>query len=190
MGPSDSLFSFSRKLRSSLALGLPRDGYRISLRGSLARRALQTHPFVCIARGDGFYRLPVWPGHTRGRRQGLPGFWIVLFTRAAANYPAGCMSLSPIFFCERHAMAFQKDQPLGTRNRNNFVAGTPRLIVSRTYASTRSLPAALQDSLPTRLGSVLIGRDSHPLDDKLDFRKNRILLPSRPALPGRNDPVV
>jgi hypothetical protein len=94
------------------------------------------------------------------------------------------------FFCERHAMAFQKDQPLGTRNRNNFVAGTPRLIVSRTYASTRSLPAALQDSLPTRLGSVLIGRDSHPLDDKLDFRKNRILLPSRPALPGRNGPVV
>ena len=97
IGPSDSLFSFSRKLWSSLALGLPRDECRVSLRGSLARLALQTHPFVRIARGDGFYRLPVWPGHTRGRRQGLPGFWIVLFTRAAANDSAGCMSLSPFF---------------------------------------------------------------------------------------------
>jgi hypothetical protein len=87
-------------------------------------------------------------------------------------------------------MAFQRDQPLGTRNLNNFVAWTPRLTTSCVYASTWSLPITLQDSLPTRLGSVLIGRDSHPLDDELDFRKNRILLPSRPALPGRNGPVV
>lgn len=46
-------------------------------------------------------------------------------------------------------MAFQKGHSLGTRDHNNFVAGTPRLIVSHAYASTRSLPAALQDLLPT-----------------------------------------
>lgn len=46
-------------------------------------------------------------------------------------------------------MAFRKGHSLGTRNHNNFVAGTPRLTVLHTYASTRSLPAALQDLLPT-----------------------------------------
>jgi hypothetical protein len=87
-------------------------------------------------------------------------------------------------------MAFQRDQPLGTRNLNNFVAGTPRLIVSRTYASPNVLLRSAQGSLPIWSGLTLIGRDLHPLDDKLDFRKNRILLPSRPALPGRNGPAV
>jgi len=45
----------------------------------------------------------------------------------------------------------------------------PRPTRSRTYASPGALPRPSQGSLPTRAGSPLAGRVSHPLDDERSF---------------------
>ena len=45
----------------------------------------------------------------------------------------------------------------------------PRPARSRVYASPTVFPRLAQDWLPTRAGSPLVGRDSHPLDDKQSF---------------------
>ena len=42
---------------------------------------------------------------------------------------------------------------------------------SRAYASTAPLPWPLQGSLPTWLGSALVRRDSHPLDNSSEFHE-------------------
>ena len=67
------------------------------------------------------------------------------------------------------AIAFAKNRTLGIRNEIVFEAVPPWLTRSRAYASPTPLPAPSEGSLPAWMGSPLAGRDSHPLDDELEF---------------------
>ena len=73
------------------------------------------------------------------------------------------------FSCERVAVAFRRDNTLGFRNVNSFVAAVLRPARSRVYASPFTLPCPSQDSLPAGAVSPFAGRVSHPLDDVPNF---------------------
>lgn len=53
------------------------------------------HPRTRATRGDGS-PAPRMAGLCSWREEGLPGAWVVLLARAAANYPAGCAPRSPM----------------------------------------------------------------------------------------------
>ena len=94
---------------------------------------------------------------------------LLLFTRAVVKHPAGCAARLALL-AAGSAVAFRLVKALGTRFRYHFVATYRRPTRSRAYASTDSLPRPLQGSQPTRPGSALVGRDSHPQDDASEFR--------------------
>ena len=72
-----------------------------------------------------------------------------------------------------------------------FEANYPRPARSRTYASPIPLPRPSQGSLPTRAGSPLAGRASHPLDSKRNFMESsHSSNPDRPAEPGRTESTI
>jgi hypothetical protein len=70
---------------------------------------------------------------------------------------------------------------LGTQDHSISRLLSPRPKRSRAYASTTPSPESLQGSLPTWLGSTLVGRDSHPQDDFSGFHEviSRSFLTSR-----------
>ena len=112
--------------------------------------------------------------------------------RAVVQHPAGYDPPSPLpLFEEIHGeavVAFRGNRTLGIRVGIAFEAATPRLTRSRAYASPAPLPGPAQGSLPTRAGSPLAGRDSHPLDDKRSFMEPSQPSNSlRPAEPGRTE---
>jgi len=159
MGPSDSRISVIRALRLSLALGLLRDG-----RLFLAARA-------CAH------------GHAKRRRvvTGSPSHRSFLAERCGPPRCLGrplraCRGQRPrrVRSCPRPSQArrhgLQEYQRLGHPELMHFVAIPTRPTRSRAYASAVSLPWPPQGSLPTWWGFTLVGRDSHPLDDKLNFR--------------------
>ena len=82
--------------------------------------------------------------------------------------PPGANPSSPVLHGEA-AVAFRKNNPLGTRNGIVFVATYPRPTRLRAYASPVPLPEPSQGSLPAWAGSPLAGRNSHPLDDERSF---------------------
>ena len=91
--------------------------------------------------------------------------------RAVVQDPAGCDPPSPVEH-RKVAIAFREFNALGTRNGIVFVATNPRPTRSRAYASPAPLPVPSQGSLPTRAGSPLAGRDSHPLDENRRFMES------------------
>jgi hypothetical protein len=109
------------------------------------------------------------------RGKDIPGYWAVLFVRAVVKHPAGYGPSLPLLLFEKihgtTVIAFTKFRALGIRKVIVFEAATPRLTRSRAYASPASLPRPSQGSLPTRAGSPLVGRDSHPLDDERSFKE-------------------
>ena len=98
------------------------------------------------------------------------------------QHPAGLDLSSPLLLFEKihgeAVIAFTQHRTLGIRNGIAFEAKNPRPTHSRAYASPISLPRPSPGSLPTRAGSPLAGRDSHPLDDKRNFMES-----SHPPIP-------
>jgi hypothetical protein len=187
IGPSDSLVSFS------LGSGLPLLSAYLDadvrsaaeLMGSACdlRASARAHHAWGLVTGSPFRR--VCRGETR----------VSQVSGSSSSY-APQPSTPPVRFVSRPvsircALAFRVAQPLGTPEYSGFEAVSPRLTRLRTYASTTPLPALPQGSLPIQLGSVLIGRVSHPLDDLLEFQAvTAASFPSRPALPGRFVPTT
>ena len=99
------------------------------------------------------------------------------------KHPAGYDFSSPLpLFEEIHGeavIAFTEKRTLGIRKVIVFEAVTSRLTRSRAYASPTSLPRPSQGSLPTRAGSPLAGRVSHPLDDERSFMESSHTLQSQ-----------
>src|SRR5262249_54097318 len=107
------------------------------------------------------------PGRLR-ESQGLPGFWAVLFARAAIRDPAACTNSSPI--CVIGAAAFGTTHALGRQNHERFEA---KISAAHVLACLRiaSLVTHAGARLATDLlGFTLVGRASHPLDSKLSFK--------------------
>ena len=91
-------------------------------------------------------RLPASRLSTRGKNEGIPGAWAILFVRAVVYDPAGCDHPSPVL--GEVAVAFRRVNTLGTRKHVSFVATYPRPTRSRAYASPNPLPSPAQGSLP------------------------------------------
>ena len=70
------------------------------------------------------------------------------------------------------AVAFRRNNTLGTRKEIVFEATHPRPTCSRAYASPIASPRPSPGSLPARAGSPLAGRISHPLDDERSFMES------------------
>ena len=87
---------------------------------------------------------------TRGKNKDLPGFQVIFFERAAVKHPAGRACTSP---CRCRRCCLRAMEHPGPPESSDFGA-TPRPTRSRTYASTRSLPIALQGSLPACLAGL------------------------------------
>ena len=116
--------------------------------------------------------------------EALPGYWVVLLSRAVVNDPAERAAVLPIADCV--AVAFGTHQSLGARKPtvSRLCSRGPRLRAP-THRPRASLPpgARLATGLP---GSTLAGRVSHPLDDFSEFHElPHVFIPFRPALPGR-----
>ena len=113
---------------------------------------------------------------------GLPGAWTVLLLRAVVVHPAGCGL--PLPCCRRTAVAFEKIDPLGTRDEIVFVAAFLRPTRSRAYASPDALPRPAQGSLPA-------GR-AHPSPggDRTRWTMNRISQDHRISLPSDQPRLV
>ena len=91
-------------------------------------------------------RLPASRLSTRGKNEGIPGAWAILFVRAVVYDPARCDHPSPVL--GEVAVAFRRVNTLGTRKHVSFVATYPRPTRSRAYASPNPLPSPAQGSLP------------------------------------------
>lgn len=116
------------------------------------------------------------------RDEGLPGAWAVLFLRAAAHNPTGCIVSSPSHGGD--AVAFRQINTLGIRDMYGFRG---YLTAARTLAHLRF--ASLVTETVARVasdwpGSALVGRDSHPLDGDSEFQAlpHRTLLSDQPGL--------
>jgi hypothetical protein len=83
------------------------------------------------------HRLSATPV-TPEERQGLPGYWTVLFLRAVVQHPAGYGISSPLLLFEKiygeAAIAFRKFRSLGIRNEYSFRDHLP---TARTLACLR-----------------------------------------------------
>ncbi len=125
-------------------------------------------------------------GRIARRSEGLPGFWAVLFVRAAVEDPAGCDPL--LAHDAEAAVAFRQSNALGTRNVIAFVAAWPTahtLVCLRIAAPVTGHAARLTTGLggltPDRApGSQIHG---HPLDDIQDLMRSShsSILPDQPA---------
>jgi hypothetical protein len=104
-----------------------------------------------------------WAGLFTRRNEGLPGFWAVLFVRAAVEDPAGC---DPLLAHDAEAAeAFRRSNTLGTRNGIAFVAAWPAahtLVYLRIAAPVTGHAARLTTGLggltPDRAGFAPAGR--------------------------------
>ena len=168
MGPSDSLVPVD--LGSGFPCrGLPRGG-RLVLCGAalLLGPATARAPSASARRVRGLVTGSPFRRSLSWRDEGLPGYWAVLFARAVVIDPAGCAAR---LAHSRRAAPWPSGwcKPWAPGIQYLFVATYRRPTRSRAYASTSPLPGSLQGSLPTWLGSALVGRDSHPLDDASEF---------------------
>ena len=116
--------------------------------------------------------------------EALPGYWVVLLSRALVSDPAERAAILPFADCD--AAAFGTHDSLGARKPtvSRLYSHGPHLCVP-THRRETSLPpgARLATGLP---GSTLAGRVSHPLDDFSEFHElPHVFIPFRPALPGR-----
>ena len=116
--------------------------------------------------------------------EALPGYWVVLLSRAVVRDPAKRIAVSPMV--DGLAVAFRVYDPLGAWKPpvSRLCSHGPCLRVP-THRRWASLPsgARLATGLP---GSALAGRVSHPLDDFSEFHESpHDFIPFRPALPGR-----
>lgn len=136
MRPSNSL-SPSAAAPVPLAFGLPRE--RVLVR-SRARRT----PADSALAGDGSPALR-YTGVFSWRDQGLPGYWAVLFARAAVEHPARPVTASPLPSVV--TVLPSSSVTRGATWLDRFVAAFPRPTRSRAYAQTAPLPRRLQGSL-------------------------------------------
>ena len=121
------------------------------------------------------------------KSEGLPGFWAVLFVRAVVEDPAGCGP--PLARSGEAAVAFRRNNALGTRNVVVFVAAWPTAhmlahlriagCVTATGARLATDPGGLT---PGRAGFAPAGRQTKFHEVIACFT------PLRPALPGRTEP--
>ena len=143
--------SLRPRLWSSLAFGLPR-------RGRFFCAALR-RPAACATRGHAARRRRVVGSPRAGlftrRSEGLPGFWAVLFVRAAVEDSAGCGPR--LAQGAEAAVAFKQSNTLGTRNGIAFVAAWP---AAHTLACLRiaAYVTARAARLATGLGGLTPGR--------------------------------
>src|SRR5262249_24434411 len=114
----------------------------------------------------------------------LPGCWAILGTRAASQTPRRmCVALTMTIDA---TVAFRAYGPLGIQNMFYF-----RGLHAAAHAlACLRIAGAVADHRRQACFRVirldLLGRNSHPQDDKLKFRKPyRMLLLLRPTLPGR-----
>ncbi len=148
------------RLRSPLAFGLPR------------RRLFSSPPWTrsaYVRASESNHRPLRCTGLSPRRDEGLPGAWAVLFVRAVVQDPAECNAL--LTHLGGTCRGLQASQNPGHPGCDVSGADSPRLTRSRAYASTTPSPRPLQGSLPTRAGSPLAGRASHPLDDLRSFKE-------------------
>ncbi len=93
--------------------------------------------------------------------------------RAVVQHPAGHDPSLPLLLLEKiHGEASspsRNSERSATGMNIDFEATYPRPTYSRAYASPISLPKPSPGSLPTRAGSPLAGRVSHPLDSESKF---------------------
>ena len=96
-----------------------------------------------------------WAGLFTRRSEGLPGFWAVLFVRAAVEDSAGCGPR--LAHGAEAAVAFKQSNTLGTRNGIAFVAAWP---AAHTLACLRiaACVTARAARLATGLGGLTPGR--------------------------------
>ncbi len=124
-------------------------------------------PAARDARGHAARRRRVvgspWAGLFTRRSEGLPGFWAVLFLRAVVEDPAGCGPL--LAHDAEAAVAFRRNNTLGTRNGIAFVAAWPTahtLAYLRIAAPVTGHAARLATGLggltPDRAGFAPAGR--------------------------------
>lgn len=85
-------------------------------------------------------------GTTRRRDEGLPGYWAILFVRAACQAPRRVRH--PLALTMVTLLPSGWKTPWAPRIRL-FRGRTPRLTRSRAYASPASFPSPSQGSLPT-----------------------------------------
>jgi hypothetical protein len=117
-------------------------------------------------------RLTGSPQNRNGSRRGedLPGYGAILFVRALVEHPAGyppCLAQ----YRPGELLPSMHFGTLGIRKDYGFGAEISRPARSHAYASPVVFPRPPQGLLPTWAGSPLVGRDSHPLDDKQSFMK-------------------
>ena len=107
--------------------------------------------------------------------EGLPGRWVVLYVRAAIPNPVRRAHLLPSV--EVGAAAFELYDTLGSGDSRftRLTHAAHTLAHLRISGSVAGFAARLATGLP---GSALTGRESHPLDDKQDFRNYRSSFPS------------
>ena len=115
------------------------------------------------------HRLPVdrscsWKGRD------LPGYWTVRHEHAEVEHPAGPTSPHP---SGGAVAAFAASKPLGFRQ--DLISGlhSPGLLACvPTHRRRRYLRRRKARYRPA--GYALVGRDFHPLDDELNFKRYRI----------------
>ena len=163
MQSSDSLAPFGRRsglpLLTAYLLGRMLVLYRLA-------HAPASAPNV----GDGLPALRKTEFLPR-RNEGLPGSWAVLFVRAVVEDPAGCRP--PLALGGEVRYCLQVNQYPGHPGFNFFrgcMAHGPHVRAPTHRRVHYRAPS--QGSLPTRAGSPLVGRVSHPLDDLRSFMKS------------------
>ncbi len=83
------------------------------------------------------HRLSVTPVSPE-ERQGLPGYWAVLFVRAVVPHPAGYDPSSPLLLFEKIyggvALAFAKNRTLGSRDEYSLRGEQPQAASAPRHA--------------------------------------------------------
>ena len=117
--------------------------------------------------GDISTPAPHKPALSRGRYEGIPGAWAILFVRAVVYDPAGCDHPSPISRCGRCCL--QARQYLGHPETCFFRGYLPTAHSLACLRFAESVTVSGARLATGRAGSPFAGRVSHPLDDKQGF---------------------
>jgi len=109
-------------------------------------------------------------GMSSRKGEGLPGYRAILFVRAMVEHPAG---YGPLLAHITQRSLWPSSNPALSASGKviGFGAAFPWPARLHTYASPGPFLAPAQGLLPTRAGSPLAGRVSHPLDDEQSFMK-------------------
>jgi hypothetical protein len=124
------------------------------------------------------------------RSEDLPGYWALLFMRAAVQHPAGSIPSLPLLLFEKihggDAIAFAENRTLGIREDHSFRGHVP---TAHTLACLRFADPVTETvaRLATGLGGLTPGRAgfvgeqsspnacdcvaAHPLDDERNFKE-------------------